>query len=204
MVRKLVALFALLATLYLPGVRAFARSGDALRALEKAEESIKATVPTEADQSNAALKADGYATYVNGRYGYEIAYPRDIFTPQGESDAGDGQRFLGADGATLTVYGGYNALNTPLAEEYAEAQKSMVGGASYKVMNKTWFVVSGLEGADIRYRKTMDAGDRRFTFELVYPAAEKEQYDPIIPRILKSFQAFSPALPGAFRSKPPR
>ncbi|MHC1792066.1 hypothetical protein [Solidesulfovibrio sp.] len=43
-------------------------------------------------------------------------------------------------------------------EEYAEARGSRGGRVSYKVLKKAWFVVSGLDGADIWCRKPMDAG----------------------------------------------
>jgi hypothetical protein len=48
----------------------------------------------------------GFQTYTNARFGYRIAYPAD-FSPQGESDNGDGQVFTGGDDAELRVWGGY-------------------------------------------------------------------------------------------------
>ena len=49
----------------------------------------------------------GWATYVNTHYDFDICTPPAL-KPQGESDAGDGQRFLAADGASLSVFGRNN------------------------------------------------------------------------------------------------
>ncbi len=38
--------------------------------------------------------AEIYETYYNHRYDYSIDYPKDVLFPQGESDNGDGQKFL--------------------------------------------------------------------------------------------------------------
>ena len=45
--------------------------------------------------AQTVLADDVYHTYHNPRFGYSIAYPKDILYPQGESDNGDGQKFLG-------------------------------------------------------------------------------------------------------------
>ncbi len=62
--------------------------------------------------AQTAFADDLYQTYHNLRFGYSIAYPKTILYPQGESDNGDGQKFLSKEAdASLIVYGSYNALD---------------------------------------------------------------------------------------------
>ena len=48
--------------------------------------------------SRSPALASGWKTYTNARFGYSISYPADVLMPQGESDNGDGQKFLSRDG----------------------------------------------------------------------------------------------------------
>ena len=54
-------------------------------------------------QSANAGEIGTWRDYVNAKYAYAICYPADLLRPQGESDAGDGQAFLG-DGGVKTHY----------------------------------------------------------------------------------------------------
>ena len=129
--------------------------------------------------------------YYNAKYRYRIAYPEAVFTPQGESDAGDGLRFLAAGGRVrLIVYGAFNVLGTTLDQEYREALAQSGRTVTYQVLRKDWFVVSGLAGDDIFYRKTILADDTFRTFELTYPPALKATFDPLVAGILQSFRPY--------------
>ncbi len=127
--------------------------------------------PTQAD----------FQTYINARFGYRIAYPAN-FTPQGESDNGDGQVFTGRDDAELRVWGGYNVLGeTPasaLREELrrcAENQRQV----TYRTVGRGFFVVSGYEsdGARIFYLKKIVRPSLQVGFEFVYPVNNRARYD---------------------------
>jgi hypothetical protein len=143
------------------------------------------------------LNAQGggnYKTYGNGRYGYSISYPEDILVPQGESDNGDGQRFVSNDGsAVLLVYGSNNVLEQSLKAVYLEVVKRSPAARStstvtYKAVGKDWFVVSGHEGGRVFYQKTMLKGGVLKTFRIEYDDAQKQTFDPIVIRIAKSFK----------------
>ncbi len=63
-----------------------------------------------------------YGDYVNVRFQYVIAYPKDVLYPQGEADNGDGQKFMSVHAdAVLTVFGRYDALDQSLESLYDEA-----------------------------------------------------------------------------------
>lgn len=137
--------------------------------------------------------ADGYETYHNDRFDYSIDYPKDRLFPQGESDNGDGQKFLSKDAdVSLLVYGSNNALDKSLEELYREESR---GGTAenpkkvvtYKMMADNWFVVSGYNSGRIFYQKTMLSSGELKTFILEYDESQKEIYDPIAKRLEKSF-----------------
>lgn len=147
--------------------------------------------------ASSLLAGDGDEKYVNVRFGYSIAYPADILHPQGESDNGDGQKFLSEDGsALLLVYGANNVLEQSLEALYQEALQG--GGeenpdrvVTYRTMKKDWFVVSGREAGNIFYQKTMMNGDQYVSFILEYPESQKAAYDPIVGTLAKSFRLTS-------------
>jgi hypothetical protein len=140
-----------------------------------------------------AIAVDAYDTYHNDRFDYSIDYPKEILFPQGESDNGDGQKFLSKDAeVSLIVYGANNALDKSLEEMYREESR---GGTpenpkrvvTYKVLEDNWFVVSGYNAGRIFYQKTLLSGGVFKTFVLEYDESEKERYDPIAKQIAKSF-----------------
>lgn len=140
-----------------------------------------------------AVAVDAYETYHNEKFDYSIAYPKDILFPQGESDNGDGQKFLSKDAeVSLIVYASNNALNQSLEEIYREESR---GGTTenpkkvvtYKVQEDNWFVVSGYNNGRIFYQKTIFNDDVIKTFVFEYDESQRELYDPIAKRLEKSF-----------------
>ncbi len=136
----------------------------------------------------------GYKTYVNARFGYRISYPAD-FTPQEESQNGDGRKFTSADGqAELAAWGSNNALDRAIAEEadadYEFLLKERFPGSkiTYKTRGKNFFVYSGTVGDRIFYWKKIHRGDTIVGFEFVYPAAQRARYDAATTVIAKSFK----------------
>ncbi len=138
--------------------------------------------------------AEIYETYYNHRYDYSIDYPKAVLFPQGESDNGDGQKFLSKNAdASLLVYASYNALEQPLEEIYREQSR---GGTpeepqkvvTYRVLKNNWFVVSGYNSGRIFYQKTFLRDNQLKTFVFEYNESQKELYDPITNRLAKSFK----------------
>lgn len=126
-----------------------------------------------------------YRTYSNARYGFSISYPAGVLIPQGESDNGDGQKFVSKDGsASLTAFGS-NRLDRSLADEFQSAQENR--NVTYKVLKRDMFVVSGTENGKIFYQKTLLRGDTFKTFILEYDEGERATFDAITTRIARSF-----------------
>ena len=149
----------------------------------------RASAPSEihrsvGNQSIAAQRVT-YRTYSNARYGYSIAYPVGLLIPQGESDNGDGQKFVAKDGnATLLVFGS-NRLDRSLEDEFQAAQENR--RVVYKILRRDMFVVSGTENGKIFYQKTLLRGDAFKTFIIEYDEQERALFDPITARIARSF-----------------
>ncbi|MGE4539034.1 MAG: hypothetical protein AB7D37_18350 [Desulfovibrio sp.] len=127
-------------------------------------------------------------SYSNSKYGFAITYPADRFIPQGESDAGDGQVFRARGGqGEMRVYAGFNVLNESLAAVYETCLREPGFQPTYKVLRRNWFVISGLAGKNIFYRKTIQSGDTFYTISFTYPPGEKALFDPLIPGLLADF-----------------
>ncbi len=144
--------------------------------------------------ARTVLADDIYYTYHNPRFGYSIAYPKDILYPQGESDNGDGQKFLSKDaGASLIVYGSNNVLNQSLQDLYREESR---GGTdenpakvvTYQVLKTNWFVVSGYISSKVFYQKTILNKNQFKSFYFEYPESKKKFYDLITRHIAGSFK----------------
>jgi hypothetical protein len=143
--------------------------------------------------THAAKGSDDYRTYYNSRFSFSISYPVNVFTPQGESDNGDGQRFLSKDGrAEMTASGINNVLDETLADWYAEASRSTAEHpnrvVTYKTMKGNWFAVSGSEGERVFYQKTILKNRIFKTFRIEYDRALKSKYDPITAKMAGSFK----------------
>lgn len=180
------------------GVASAQFDAPAEKALEALEQALgntgQADVPSR-DKAGEPVTIEvgkaGHGLYFNAKYRYRIAYPEAVFTPQGESDAGDGQRFLAAGGrAQLVVYAAFNVLGTTLDGQFREALAQTGRTVTYQILRKDWFVVSGLAGNDIFYRKTFLVNDTFYTFELTYPKSLKATFDPLIAGILQSFASY--------------
>jgi len=140
------------------------------------------------------IRRVSWGNYTNERFQYTIRYPRDLLIPQGKSDNGDGERFLGRDGATLVVWGGYNTLGQTLAQFEAEAVNRLAGNSgtvTCRMRQPSWFVVSGVTDDKIFYAKTLLVGDIQKSFEFISPREKADVYNAFTARIVSSFRSLS-------------
>jgi len=142
--------------------------------------------------SGIAPAQENYQTYVNARFAYSISYPANVLFPQGESENGDGQRFLSKDGrAELRVWGAYNVLNENLKDAY-ERESSITENPGrtvlYRLLKRDWFVISGTENGRIFYQKTMLKGEVHKEFRIEYAESDKSRFEQVVKRIEKSFR----------------
>ena len=137
-----------------------------------------------------AVAAD-WGHYTNVRFGYTIDVPPG-FAAQGEADNGDGQLFK-TPTATLTVFGG-NVMEADFeAEVKAHEGFSKDDGwaITYQTsspQNASW---SGKRSGRILYARmiALCGGEQFASFELVYPSADLQRFNPIVDRLVSSLKA---------------
>lgn len=133
-----------------------------------------------------------YRTYTNDRYYFSVEYPSDMFTMQAPPANNDGRTFRSKDRKTeMRVWGGYNVLDKTLKAAFDEALDEIGAGVTYKFIGENSFVVSGIRGANIYYRKTLlnRAGTEVFyTFTIEYPRSQRSRFDSVVTRISRSFK----------------
>ena len=147
-----------------------------------------APAPVEAS-APAASAAPSTATidYANTRFAFEVRIPRALFNAQGESDNGDGQRFVSADGkAEVRAYGGWlMEPEIPCAATAAISDKAMQ--LTYQRTMGDISIASGTISDQIFYTKVIRTKDRCLTLTLRYPSADKQVYDAAVKGIADSF-----------------
>ena len=141
-----------------------------------------------------ALNPGGWQSYRNERFGLSLNYPGDVFQIERTSEAGDGVVFAarGADARMLVGALPNRDHQTIASYQNLVARKSYAGyQIHYRPRGNTWFVLSGEGDGKIFYEKVMfSCGGRLInSFALIYPAAERHIFDPIVERVEDTFRA---------------
>lgn len=142
----------------------------------------------------SSAAASGWIVYVNDRFGATADIPSTY--KEGEAPANDdGRRFTSPEGdATIAVWG---ALATVTEESFADYAKRLVtydkddGWAiGYSAGKDGWTAFSGSKADRIFYEKVIEAcnGDVANHVRLEYPAARKNEFDPIVAHVAKSLR----------------
>lgn len=135
-------------------------------------------------------------TYTNGLYGYKICYPAGLLKPGNEAADGDGNTFTSAAGATLKVWGSYNAAGESLQSLTADLLHDFEGHAkivSYRRHTNIFSVVSGQNDNMIFYAKIMLNKDGYQAFQLTYPKSQSDIYNSVSARLSACFQTAPPS-----------
>lgn len=106
---------------------------------------------------------------------------------------GDGRVFLSArdgQGAKIVAFGSINlddmrpkAFKAMIVRENASSRS-----VTYQSAGRDWIVLSGFQGADVYYEKTIFYCGVTATVTLTYPKAEKQAYDAIVKRVSGSLR----------------
>jgi len=144
--------------------------------------------------ANFTLTQSSYNQYCNARFGFCVSYP-NTFKAQGESDNGDGQEFISADGkSSLLVYrDGREAIYESEAECRSQSYLSDITSdetkqVTYKKKGDNFYVVSGYQGSMIFYQKTIFTEQGMMTAVFTYPTAQKAKYDAYCSKLLETFK----------------
>ncbi|BBM64085.1 hypothetical protein VA249_07310 [Vibrio alfacsensis] len=115
--------------------------------------------------------------YVNVRFNYSLCYPLNILTPLGESDNGDGNRFISFDGRTfMVIFAGYAYSALEIGTLKGEFDK-VPDDVAYKRFKDNWYVVSKTNGDTIEYERYIEVDGVTLGFKVRYPASDKEYWD---------------------------
>jgi hypothetical protein len=135
-----------------------------------------------------------YKDYCNARFGFCVSYPNS-FKAQGESDNGDGQEFKSLDGkvSLIVFHDGrenfYESISECKTESYrADAASDESKRVTYKKMGEDYFVISGYQGTNIFYQKSIFTEVGMMTAILKYPVSQRTTYDPYCSKLFDSFK----------------
>jgi hypothetical protein len=144
--------------------------------------------------ANYSLAQTSYNQYCNARFGFCVSYP-NTFKAQGESDNGDGQEFISADGkASLLAYrDGREAVYESEAECKSQSFLSDITPdetkqITFKKKGENFYVVSGYQGSMIFYQKTIFTDQGMMTAIFTYPVNQKTKYDSYCAKLFETFK----------------
>lgn len=165
------------------------------QAVEKLSQQTVNSSNAIAQSADIQRKQNGrYEKYYNNRFNYSVAYPIGILIPQGESQNGDGKKFISKDkNIIMAVYGSHNVLNKKLEEVYRTESRNATPEnptrvVTYKTRGDNWFVVSGYENGKVFYNKTILRNGDFKVLDIRYNKSLKSKFDPIVAEIAKSFR----------------
>jgi hypothetical protein len=137
-----------------------------------------------------------YVVYRNQRFGQTVEYPTDLFTESQDLEDGAGRKFVTADGAaTLYASGarndaGWNVRDLARLSESYFADKG--AEVTFVRTGDNWYVLSATDdNGRVHYEKGLVTHQGRIVSTLLveYPAAWKDYFQPILSRIVHSFQS---------------
>ena len=141
-----------------------------------------------------ALNPGGWQSYRNERFGLSLSYPGEVFQIERTSEAGDGVVFAARGTDARMLVGALPNRDRQTVASYQDfvARKSYADyRIHYRPRGNTWFVLSGEGDGKIFYEKVMfSCGGRLInSFALIYPAAQRQIFDPIVERVEDTFRA---------------
>jgi hypothetical protein len=145
------------------------------------------------ERAMTAQQAPIVATYRNEKHGFTLTYPADKFVAL--PPAGDSARmFVSRDGNARLLVGALRNFDGKNLRDYREfllAASYPGAQIDYAPVRDNWFVLSGTRGTTMFYeRVTFTCGERIInSWAMLYPAAERKVYDPIITQVHRSYRA---------------
>jgi hypothetical protein len=140
----------------------------------------------------AAAAEPGWRTYADVNSGTRVEYPANIFSSaEGPFQIEPGERFGSADGrARLAIFTMKPHKSRSPAEFIARNLQVPRSSLHYERIAPSFFAISGFHGAEVYYVRCNSASDRSVLhcIYLVYPAAEKRAWDPIVTRISRTLR----------------
>jgi hypothetical protein len=154
---------------------------------------IAATISLAAVQPAHAALGEDWTEYRNDRFGLNVLYPADVFTPDRAAEAGDGQLFRSEVGGGRLLVGALinDSGFSPASYQSYIARKSYGQyKIDYRPVGQNWFALSGEGNGRIFYEKVIfSCGGRLInSFALLYSTDNRVEFDRIVERMEKSFR----------------
>ncbi len=137
-----------------------------------------------------------WTSYANGRFGVTIDVPPGFVNGVPEPANGDGLTFHSADGKAELLVWGNNLVDADFSQDVAARLKTDTDddwNISYAagVDGEGWQAYSGTREGRLLYAKSIASckNTQALHFRLEYPAAQKDDYDPIVERLGMSLKA---------------
>lgn len=174
---------------------------DTVRTIQTTEDTSVVEIASGADLAEPAwrsLDARGlpdpkqlqFTRYVNAAYNYSIAYPDSLLKevqPVGEVR---GMEFASPDNEVrMLVYAVEASTREDLDAQYRSALENPEVQIIYRARDESWYIVSGSEGEDIFYEKSLSDAGMLKTFRMQYPASQKAYYDAVTAIMSASFSS---------------
>lgn len=142
------------------------------------------------ERINVDLTEVNYDGYHNSRYHFGVQYP-DFLMPQGESESGDGQRFISSDGNyVMAVYRDVKALTgeSPSLQDAYDAERRRLSHVMHSKLNDNYYWFQGKIKRTRHYQQyTFLLQNEYFTLYMEYPLAAEAALKPIIQHVAASF-----------------
>jgi hypothetical protein len=128
--------------------------------------------------------------FVGGRFATRLDVPLQIFDRGRPSPDGRRRVLLAhdTDGGELRIFG---RPAPSIATEKTRLEANLASRhvqVTYRTEGRDWLVLSGVSGTNVVYAKLLQGCGAAHGFELEYPAAKKEVYDPVVTRLAMSLR----------------
>jgi hypothetical protein len=136
--------------------------------------------------------AGDWTRYHNERFGFRLEYPANLFRIERTTEAGDGRVFAAREGEARLLVGALSNEDHHSAKSYQDflARNSYADyKITYRPLGNDWLVLSGEADGKIFYEKAIFScgGQLISSFAMLYPAAKRDMFDPIVARVANSF-----------------
>ncbi|HXE69218.1 MAG TPA: hypothetical protein VN523_07660 [Hyphomicrobiaceae bacterium] len=136
--------------------------------------------------------AGEWTRYHNERFGFGLEYPANLFRIERTTEAGDGRVFAAREGEARLLVGALRNEDHLSAKSYQDflARNSYADyKITYRPLGDDWLVLSGEADGKIFYEKAIFScgGQLISSFAMLYPAAKRDMFDPIVARVANSF-----------------
>jgi hypothetical protein len=149
--------------------------------------------------ATARSRFDKWATVINERHGFAIAYPDDVFVQKEGPTTDEGRVFVSKDGKASLLVGAFENTDRQSLQDYRKFLMSgEYAGAKidYAPVKTRWFVLSGERNGKMFYQRvSFTCGGKLInSWAMVYPTEARSTYDRVVEAVARTYT------PGAGRT----